>query len=260
MNTLLLLLLLPVFFYVIKSFMKYEEENPYRAKKPDYRHGIGNKKTATYDQMVQTEFGLIVALTAKVARADGRICELEAALIGDMLDQLSNYFDDPVKAREILKQILHEEKQQVETTTQIAEELYRYIQHDEQARLKILDFLINLAYADQHISEGEEKVLRDVAAAFHIDAQRFEAIIKQFKDFYSRQRGGLGLEESYQMLGAQPSDSFDEVKKKYRKLVREHHPDLIRGKGLGEEYVEEATKKLQEINAAYERIKKEKGE
>jgi DnaJ like chaperone protein len=54
-------------------------------------------------------------------------------------------------------------------------------------------------------------------------------------------------------------DDFETIRNAYRKLSREYHPDAIAGKGLGPEFVELATRKMQEINEAYEKIKEARG-
>jgi len=62
----------------------------------------------------------------------------------------------------------------------------------------------------------------------------------------------------YKILGCNPSDSDDIIKKNYRILVRKFHPDFVQGKELDDEFIDFATKKIQEINNAYETIKKER--
>ena len=62
------------------------------------------------------------------------------------------------------------------------------------------------------------------------------------------------------MLGVSKNASFDEIKKKYRELVKKYHPDILMGKGADDEIIQEGTKKLQEINKAYEILKEKFGE
>lgn len=59
----------------------------------------------------------------------------------------------------------------------------------------------------------------------------------------------------YAMLGLKEDASFDEVKKRYRELVKKYHPDILMGRGESEEMIVRSTRKLQEINEAYEEIK-----
>ena len=64
------------------------------------------------------------------------------------------------------------------------------------------------------------------------------------------------INDSYKLLGVKESDDMSVIKKAYRKLVREYHPDIIKSQGKSEDYIKEATAKTQEINQAYEMIKK----
>jgi DnaJ like chaperone protein len=64
------------------------------------------------------------------------------------------------------------------------------------------------------------------------------------------------IEDAYKLLGVSPQDDIATIKKAYRKLVRQYHPDIIKSQGKSEDYIKEATAKTQEINQAYEMIKK----
>ncbi|MCI6082158.1 MAG: DnaJ domain-containing protein [Prevotella sp.] len=68
---------------------------------------------------------------------------------------------------------------------------------------------------------------------------------------------GDSLEDAYKVLGVSPSASDDELRKAYRRLALEHHPDRVAA--LGEDVRRAAEKKFQEINSAKERIWKERG-
>ncbi len=82
---------------------------------------------------------------------------------------------------------------------------------------------------------------------------------EDFKSSYGRvPTYDLSMEKYYSVLNCNVNDSFETVRKAYRKLSREYHPDAIQGKGLSDSFVTFATEKMQEINEAYAMIKKEK--
>ena len=66
--------------------------------------------------------------------------------------------------------------------------------------------------------------------------------------------------DPYEILGLSKYATFNEIKKKYRELVKKYHPDILMGKGADEEIIQEGTKKLQEINEAYKILKERFGE
>jgi len=66
------------------------------------------------------------------------------------------------------------------------------------------------------------------------------------------------ISDAYKLLGVSESDDMSVIKKAYRKLIRQYHPDIIKSQGKDEAYMQEATAKTQEINQAYEMIKNAK--
>jgi DnaJ like chaperone protein len=62
------------------------------------------------------------------------------------------------------------------------------------------------------------------------------------------------IDDAYALLGVNANDDMKTIKKAYKKLVRQYHPDIIASQGKSESYMKEATQKTQEINRAYEMI------
>lgn len=76
---------------------------------------------------------------------------------------------------------------------------------------------------------------------------------------YQRQNEQSALDDAYQSLGVKASVADDELKKVYRKLMREHHPDKLAAQGLPEQMLKTATRRSQDIQSAYDRIKRARG-
>lgn len=76
----------------------------------------------------------------------------------------------------------------------------------------------------------------------------------------SSQGSAKSKRDPYEILGLSKDATFNEIKKKYRELVKKYHPDILMGKGADEEIIQEGTKKLQEINEAYKILKERFGE
>ena len=199
----------------------------------------------------------IVALMAKVVKADGRICELEQEIIDTTLDELAGYFSHRENARKILEEILEKEEREHDNIGLIATAFVDYTRSDPGKRLKIMEFLINLSFADKQLSESEEETLGKIAFYFKIAAAEYHKLLGSFKEYYAHY--STGEANPYEILGVPETVSAAELKTAYRRLVKEHHPDVIKGQGLGEEFVAQATARLQEINDAYEALKRAKG-
>jgi DnaJ like chaperone protein len=115
----------------------------------------------------------------------------------------------------------------------------------------VLDGLFSIAAADGMIHEAEFAYLRRVSDIFGFDEARFEQIASQHVQL------GDGV-DPYMVLGLMPGANRDEVRRVYRRLVAEHHPDRLIAKGVPEELIGIATKRMAAINQAYAQIMRPK--
>jgi DnaJ like chaperone protein len=151
--------------------------------------------------------------------------------------------------------------QSFDNTIEISKKYLKLTKREYSKRLKVMEYLLNLAFIDNDFSKAEFMITEDIANTLEIKRGDFENLISQFEQFYANKQNSkeLDIQKAYEVLGAEPSEEFSSIKKKYRKLVKENHPDIVTGQGASQSIIDEATAKLQEINEAYELIKKEKG-
>ena len=123
-----------------------------------------------------------------------------------------------------------------------------------------MEYLLNLAFIDNDFSKAEFMITEDISNNMDIKRADFENIIAQFEHFYAQKQNSkeLSLEKACEVLDVNISDDMSTIKKKYRALVKENHPDIITGQGAEQSIIDEATAKLQDINEAYELLKKAK--
>jgi len=228
----ILIIVIFIFYMLTKNYNKY-----------DYNQINPNKKQSFSGNLKDHEAGLIVSLMAKVAKADGKVSELEAELISNALTELSSVFEDQAEVREELK---------------ISKKYFNLTKNDYSKRLSTVEFLVNLAYIDNDFTNEEYMICEDISNTLQIKRDDFKTVILKFKEFYANKYNKQvnTLVNAYKILGASKSDDMQTIKSKYKKLVRENHPDLLQGRGASESIIEKATSKLQEINEAYEIIKK----
>lgn len=216
-----------------------------------------NKLSESKEAFRASELGLFIALVAKVAKADGRVSELEAQLIGMMFDDISKVFTQKEKTREILKEIFNEEKQKEDDSKEIAQALNKLLGRSRLKRRQYIGFLVQLAFVDG-INKSEDRILRSIVSELEVTSTEYENIKVKFENMKSARQSSMGLDEAYKVLGVNKTDDMTTIKKAYRKLIREYHPDIIKSQNKGEDYLDEATAKTQEINQAYETIKTQK--
>ncbi len=118
-------------------------------------------------------------------------------------------------------------------------------------RLQLLSFLVEIAKADGQVANEEMAALREVTLHMGLSMADLESM------FHLSQSSATSLEEAYKVLGVSPSATDDEVRRAYRKLALEHHPDRVAA--LGEDVRKAAEVKFQQINAAKELIFKSRG-
>lgn len=240
-------------------FMIYWLSRGYSKNEHAYSKKQFQSFVMTKEHLAQSELGLFVALSAKVAKADGRVDELEAELVGNMFNDISALFPEPEKTKGLLKEIFDHEKQLSHNLDDVAVALYNILRNDYHKRLRMMQFLVNLAYIDGVLSNSEEIMLKQIAAGIRLNDNELASIMEQFGSLNRNSIKESSLIQAYTLLGISADAQNDEVKKAYRTKVREFHPDIIKSQGATDDYLKEATIKVQEINAAYEMIKKNRG-
>lgn len=136
-----------------------------------------------------------------------------------------------------------------------------------------IEIQLHAAYADGTLHAMEAERIRYICQRLgfsEFELKQLEAIIRAAHHFTGSAGAGSGqrtqppprkdlVKEAYEILGVQPGDSDADIKKAYRRLMNQHHPDKLVAKGLPEEMIAMATEKTQEIKAAYETIKSSRG-
>jgi len=244
-NLIILLIVGYILYSVFKSYNRYT----------GYSQKAFRDFSITKESLKNSELGLFVALVAKVAKADGRVDALEAQLIGNMFDDISAVFPEPAKTKDILKEIFSHEKNISHDTEDVAKALNQAIRGNRAKKQQFMGFLIQLAFVDGEVTVSEESILQTIAQNLQFDPKAYHAIFDQFEKIMQNMHPKANINDAYKLLGVSKDDDMSTIKKAYRKLIRQYHPDIIKSQGKDEAYMQEATAKTQEINQAYEMIK-----
>ena len=248
-NLIIFAIIAYVFYTVFKSYGKYTT----------YSQKAFKNFSVSHDSLAKSELGLFVALVAKVAKADGKVDALEAQLVGIMFDDISAVFPESAKTKDILKDIFNQEKDRTDNINEIAHRLGEALKRNKAQQQQFMGFLIQLAFIDGEVSKSEEDILQTIAQALEFDPNAYHTIFDQFEKMMQNVQPKANIEDAYALLGVNANDDMKTIKKAYRKLIRQYHPDIIASQGKSESYMKEATQKTQEINQAYEMIQAAKG-
>ena len=188
----------------------------------------------------------LTSLVAKLAEADGKITADEMNTYKDFLTGNLRLSDEELN---IITSLFNKARHANTTAEEYAQQIYLLHQHNPEILREILSLLFRIALADGDFSEAEEGYMSSIARVFRIGANEYNQIMALYVS---------ANDKYYKILGVSPDASDTEIKRSYRKLVLDYHPDKLVSKGLPEDFMQFANQRLTEINAAYEYIKKER--
>lgn len=183
----------------------------------------------------------LLVLSAAVMRADGKVMKSELDYVRDFF---SRQFGPAIASNRI--QMLQEILKQDFKLPEVCQQIGQYM--DYPSRLQLLHYLFGIAAADNHYNPKEVEMVGVIAGYLGIDRNDFESIRAMFvKD----------IDSAYKVLEITPDATDEEVKTAYRKMAVKYHPDKV--EHLGSEIRKSAEEKFQQLQAAYEEIKKRRG-
>jgi DnaJ like chaperone protein len=194
-----------------------------------------------------TFFVATFSMLAKLVKADGEVTNQEMQTIERFMNQELRL--DP-QSKQVAKQIFGTALHSDESFESLAMQFYQQFRDRPQLLELLLDILVRVAAADGHYSSREEDLIIEAVRIFGFTHQQYQII---------KQRYVKKSDHAYAVLGCSQTDSNETIKKKYKELVFEYHPDTIASKGLPEEFTRYATEKFREIRSAYETIRDERG-
>ncbi|MGR8932967.1 MAG: co-chaperone DjlA [Gammaproteobacteria bacterium] len=210
-------------------------------------------------------FTATFSVMGHIAKADGRVSQAEIDLAKRVMDQMHLSGE----MRQTAINLFQEGKSSNFPLDEALEQFRRECHRRTNLLRMFIEIQIQIALADGYLHQDEEHLLLHICTRLGISRFEYEAIKLQLQAqqrFYQRQyhyqAGGQSgavksssqLEDAYAALGLKPSAGDDEVKKVYRRLLSQHHPDKLVSKGLPEEMMTLAKEKTQQITKAYEII------
>tara|TARA_B100000965_G_scaffold108459_1_gene89644 strand:- start:444 stop:1169 length:726 start_codon:yes stop_codon:yes gene_type:complete len=200
-----------------------------------------NARIGSFAQPQQVFALSLIILSAKLSKADGQVSREELIAVKDKLKIPENELDQVGKIFNKAK----EESAGYEPYAQQIAQIYR-------GNLNVLEEVINILFyiaeADGHVSDIEIKMIENIAKIFGLNDSQINSI--------KESRKSSDKLNPYIVLESNPNDDLQTIRKKYLKLSKEHHPDLLISKGVPKEVIEESKKKMRAINSAWDQIQK----
>jgi DnaJ like chaperone protein len=229
--------------------------------------GVGATQKAFFDALF--------ASLGHLSKADGRVTETEIRMVESLMQQMRISGEDRQRAI----RLFNEGKQ---PGFDLEAALQPFVQHSlvrQDLRHMFMQIVVEAAFSSGQVTQAEQAVLLRVASALRIPEQLFSAMMQARGTAHGAgggtawgaagggYRGGgrrpaqsmASLDQDYAQLGLNRKATDAEIKKAYRKLVSQYHPDKLVSHGLPEEMLEMAKTRVRDINTAYDRIKQSRG-
>ena len=218
----------------------------FRGSAKDYRPGDKQRVQAAF-------FSSVFSVMGYIAKVDGKVSKSEILLAQQVMQHMQLSEDMQKVAKELFNQGKHQDFNLDEVLEQFRAECHR---RTHLVRM-FFEIQIQATYADGILDDKEHDALKYIAQKLHFPINELKGLIQQFSA--SKNTNQLTVEDAYMILGADKNLTDKELKRTYRRLLAQHHPDKLVAKGLPEEMLKLANEKTQEIISAYELIKKHRG-
>ena len=183
----------------------------------------------------------LIVLSAKLSKADGQVSKEELIAVKDKLKIPENELDQVGK-------IFNKAKEESAGYEPYAQQISQIYRGNNNVLEEVINILFYIAEADGNVSESELKMIEHIAQIFGLTEIQFNSI--------KESRKSSDKINPYIVLESKPDDAIDIIRKKYLKLSKEHHPDLLMSKGVPQEVIDESKAKMRAINSAWDQIQK----
>jgi DnaJ like chaperone protein len=190
----------------------------------------------------------VVVLSAKLAKCDGPVNRAE-------IDAFKRSFRVPAEAAGQVARLFDQSRQSADGYETYARQLGEAFADNRATLEDVLTALFAIARADKPVTVGEQAFLRRVHLAFGLDQGSWE----RASGSRTRTRTSVDDDDPYKVMGLQRGVSDEVVRATWKRLMRENHPDSLASRGAAPEFVARASDKVAGINAAWDRIKRERG-
>ena len=222
------------------TFVDKKEEN-YLLSRPGTRETLSSNEEA---QLIF--FTAVFSMLAKLCKADGRVSEKEISEVEVFMKRdLHLDANSQATAVNIFRQSLNSS----ESFEDFAIQFYSTFRSQPNIIELMMDILLRVSTADGKITDKEETILTTASRIFNYSGSDYDRLKSRYIKITNKY---------YAVLKCDETASDEDIKRQYRKLATEYHPDKIEAKGLPEEFIKFANDKFSEIQEAYDAIKKER--
>ena len=183
----------------------------------------------------------LIVLSAKLSKADGQVSKEELIAVKDKLKIPENEIDQVGK-------IFNKAKEESAGYEPYAQQIAQIYRGNINVLEEVINILFYIAEADGNISNSELKMIEHIAQIFGLTEIQFNSI--------KESRKSSDKLNPYIVLESNPDDTIEIIRKRYLKLSKKNHPDLLISKGVPQEVINESKAKMRAINSAWGQVQK----
>ena len=181
----------------------------------------------------------LIVLSAKLSKADGQVSREELIAVKDKLKIPENDIDEVGK-------IFNRAKEESTGYEPYAKQIAQFYHGNINVLEEVINILFYIAESDGEVSSSELVMIENISKIFGLTQVQFNSI--------KESRKGSDKLNPYVVLESKPDDSLEIIRKRYIKLSKEHHPDLLISKGVPQEVIDESKAKMRSINSAWDQV------
>ena len=183
----------------------------------------------------------LIVLSAKLSKADGQVSKEELVAVKDKLKIPENEIDQVGK-------IFNKAKEESTGYESYAKQIAQIYKGNLNVLEEVINILFYIAEADGNVSNAELRMIEHIAQIFGLNEIQINSI--------KESRKSSDKLNPYIVLESKPDDDIQIIRKRYLKLSKEHHTDLLINKGVPQEVIEESKRKMRVINVAWDQVQK----
>jgi len=199
-------------------------------------------------------FTTTFSVMGHIAKADGQVSKMEITLAEDVMRQMNL----DAQQKKVARGLFNEGKKPDFPLNDVLQQFRLECSRQRNLMQMFLEIQLATALSDGNFDAAESRILENAASILGFSRQEYASILHRIqaqRHAHSSSDHHMDLQDAYGLLGISKSATDQDVKKAYRRQMNQHHPDKLVSKGLPEEMMELANKKVQDIKTAYETIK-----
>lgn len=260
-----LLLIAGVVIYFLYNTLQDYLKNPLHQNPQNTPFNFGNADNApinfdnpyqaenTWESKVKSnEFSILTAIIARVVWSDDKICSLEKQLLDEILSDMAAESKNPTLSKEELEEIVEKEKTPSIELDELCECYVALTKGEYKKRLKVVEFLFALAYADGKLEDSQKEQIIDVAAYFEITNDDFNTIYNAFEKEYADELK-MDIEQAKVIFEITDANKLDKasLSEKYHTLIKQTKQNIFDNKNINKSFQDTSLTRLKEIDKAY---------